>query len=364
MKLFQERLAHQWRTYIGLCKQHVDLTMMFYVVAFLGAASFYFVRETIIEGHFGMFAHLPELLLILVFFIYCMSLRPQTMTQEADLLFLLRSPLYSGMKRSAFMYSFVMHIVYQAVALSVLAILLVPLHHYTFATFVQLLVIGIALSLVATLLSVAIRSTYIRAVCYVVLLAVMTYCSVLSLLYTMLASVALIVGAVALYEWLVVRSNRYFMKLAERERAHQFRWQSRLFMVSAQLREVKPNWHSHKRPRTMKKLYGASPEGALQELLMKTLWRNSKYHAQFFQMLTLSLFGLYMLPEWAGYMLAVLLWVALLTFTEAVMDQLKEHKLFTLLPYTDTQWFTAYKNIKYKLTLPIPLLYLLLSIWI
>ncbi|OCS90711.1 hypothetical protein A6K76_01275 [Caryophanon latum] len=32
MSLFVERLKR--RTYIGLCKQHVDLTMMFYVVAF------------------------------------------------------------------------------------------------------------------------------------------------------------------------------------------------------------------------------------------------------------------------------------------------------------------------------------------
>lgn len=361
MMQFRLRFIRQWHAYKALYDQFFDVTMMLYTIVFVSAALFYFIRETIVEGHFGAFEAVPSSLLIVVLFIICMMFRPQSMTEDADRLFFIHAPSYVAMKRAAFYYSSCVHVLYIACATSIIAILLIPLHRWSWLMCMQLIVIGFALHYVSAYVSIVCQHPLFRRGMLLVVLLLVTVSATYMLMYTAIGSVAVIMMMLVLYERSVLRSNRYFSKLVTMQQKHRFRWQTRLFMISAQLRDAKPQWHTKKRPRTFTKSYANTANGALQELLLKSIWRNRTYQVNAFQMTGISIGALLLLPIWANYILALLLFVALLMFLEAVMMKLQQHPMFRIIVYTSEQWFYAYNNVKYRFALPFPVLYMIVT---
>lgn len=359
MTMFSSRLRRQWANYRLLYDQLFDWTIALYAAAFLIAASVYFIRETVLEGHYGLFAVLPEALYIVGVLFVAVVLRPQSMTEEADVLFWYRTKDYIKLKRAALYYSAVIHAIYVVLLITAVAIFLVPIYNVSLLTLIQLFITTMAVYVISAY-SIVRMKQWLYTLGMICIVLSSTAAFMLSPLYTAITAVVSIVSVLFAYERTVIQTNRYIAALVEQERAYKQRWQNRLFLVSPQLQQIKPHWHRKKRPFLFTKATVKTPEAALQQLLLKTIWRDTTYVSTLLRLIGISFLPALLLPAWVGYLLTIGCWLALLQFTESLVQKLREHHLFRLIHYNDAQWFQAFARFKYKLTLPVPFLLIIL----
>lgn len=355
MTMFTERLRRQWQRYKQLFDQLFDWTIALYTIAFFVAAAIYFIRETVLEGHLGLFAVIPVEIYIAVMLIVAAILRPQSMTEEADILFWHRTPMYKQLKRFAFYYSVMIHSFYIAAFIALISIVLFPVYNVSFIGLLQLFVLALSMYLLSAYTRLRFHIWLYRLLMIATVVAYTAF-FIINAFYAVLVSICIIIGMVVLYERTAIMTNRFIASMIAYEQAHQHRWQSRIFLVSPQLQQIKPHGHRKKRPRLFTKTIATTPEAALQQLLIKTIWRDTTYRWTLLRLVAISFLPAFFLPYWVGYLLAAACWFALLHFTQSLMQKLQEHHVFRIIHYTEDEWFYAHHHIKNKLTLPLPLL--------
>lgn len=359
MPLFVERLRRLWQSYYTLWSYMFDITIVLYLTAFAALFLFYFARETIFQGHYGIFNDIP--LSVILFVLLCMSsfFKWHNFSEQADSLFLMHTPTYTVLKRAATFYSLLLNSLYIALMTLITAIVLIGVHQLSWLDIGVIWLLLCAVHCMQQLLTIFIRRTWLRLCSQLALLM-----SVLFLYsYSTMTVIVLISSAIilyALYDRQVVQTNVFFQQLVIDEAELSLRWHTRLFNFNPDLRHLNMQYKNAKRPWTFKRLYSHTSTGALTEIFLKTLWRNRTYRLPYLQFLSIVFALIWLVPWWAGYLLIAFLVMGLFSYVDTLFTTLQEHRMFTVIHYDEAEWFAAKSRLKRWLALPIPIVYCLL----
>ena len=359
--MFKKRLFHQIQTTYRYWKSLIDWVTLFYLTVPTSILGFYFVRETILKGEYGLLNDLASGVIVLAMVVSTGLIQHRYFIDFADKLFFIQHPrAFNRVKLFAFFCSFVKNIV----LLTIIYTLMIP--YFTlvksFATW-QLIQLAIVLILALWLTELG-RYMHkkwkqiLLVVCVIPILVYSVYTSPSVIVWSSILLISLVIIVVKRF----ILSTRYFEKQAQLEFEASTKIQMMMIKMNPQFAQLKNDVFARKRPMLLKKLYAKSDVGAIVELSLKTIWRKKKYLLRVFQ-LTGVIAGLYvLLPKWTIIILLIILYIAVKQFAESVVYEVKESPFGAMFNIHKDVWEKAYKKLSHVLVIPPAVLFLCIVI--
>lgn len=165
-------------------------------------------------------------------------------------------------------------------------------------------------------------------------------------LFVVSLTATLIVASVFFYEKRHIRSNIYFDQQVNADREAYFRWQSRVFMVSAELKSMEPAKHTVKAPRFLKGRLFTKSNDAIAELMLKTLVRDKRYRWDYVRLVVVTIPLYFALPLWADMLLIIATYFMLNSWLGSVMNEIKAHTIFNVIHVREEAWNVSLQRLK------------------
>ena len=355
--MFKQRLLHQIQTSYRYWKSLIDWVTLFYLTVPTSIFCFYFVRETILKGEYGLLNDVGSGVIVLAMVASTGLFQHRYLIDFADKLFFIQhTHAFNRVKLLAFLFSFVKNLI----LLSITYVLMLP--YFTVVKgFADWQVVQLAMVLIiALLLSELSRYIYKKwkkifvIVCVIPVLVYSVYTSPFIIIWSSI----LLVSAIIIMVKRFILSTRYFEKQAQLEFEASTQIQMMMIKMNPQFAQLKNDVFARKRPMLLKMLYAKSDVGAIVELALKTIWRRKKYTLRVLQLTGIIAGLLVLFPKWAIILLLIIFYIAIKQFAESVVYEVKESPFGALFAIHKDVWEKGYKKLSRILLIPSTVLFL------
>lgn len=347
MTLFKARLEQQWKFHLKTFRSIADWTTYIYLIIPSTVFLFYLYKETILQGEYGFITYisLPFFIFLLLSIARIGYLR--TFIAVADRLFLMQhKSLFRKLKRHAFIYSIIIQCLYIIFCLLILSPVLLYYYHLTTLGIVQLACSMVLQFLICKFIDFKNIHKWIKFIIQLFITAMLAIIVLYTNLFVVGLTAALIAASVLYYEKWYIRSNIYFDQQVNAERAAYFRGQGRVFMVSSELKSMEPAKHTLKAPRFLKGRLFTKSNDAIAEFMLKTLIRDKRYRWGYVRLVVVTIALYFALPLWADVLLIITTYFMLNSWLNSVMNEIKEHAIFTVIQVKEEAWNVSLQRIK------------------
>lgn len=338
--LFQARRQLERRNNIKLLASTVDWTIALYIILPAAIISFFLYKDFDKDVETLWVAQVPLIIWILLLFFVTSMPTIRTYLQRADRLFLIQdNQQMIQLKRAGFTWTLLKHVCRITAFLILLAPIFIKVHHLTSLDLLMYLLLLFTASFCKKLLHLQIQIKWqqfcISVVVWVAGIALFLYASpvVIALICMILCIVSYMY-----YERQFVRSMKHFDQLVELDQVEFYKWQSTIFSTAPDLRSMLAP--KMKKPRFLwtnsKRMFSRS-DYFIEELLCKTMLRQSQYKWGYLRLLLTGLGLIIVVPVWAKFVLLILLFFGLRTYMKSILQQIFEHKIWTIFQVSEEQ---------------------------
>lgn len=359
--MFKQRLFHQIQTSYRYWKSLIDWVTLLYLTVPTSIFGFYFVRETILKGEYGLLNEFGSGVIVLAMVASMGLFHHRYFIEFADKLFFIQhTHAFNRVKLLAFLCSFVKNLFLLAIGYALMLPYFTVVKDFAVWQLVQLTMVLI-LALLLSELSHYIYKKWKKVfviVCVIPLLVYSVYTSPSVIVWTMISLIFVVFIIVKRF----ILSTRFFEKQAQLEFEASTKIQMMMIKMNPQFAQLKNDVFARKRPMLLKTLYAKSNVGAIVELSLKTIWRRKRYTLRVLQLTGVIAGLLVLFPNWAILILLIIFYIAIKQFAESVVYEVKESPFGAMFAIHKNVWEKGYKKLSRILLIPPTVLFLCIVI--
>ncbi|KOS68154.1 hypothetical protein AEA09_06020 [Lysinibacillus contaminans] len=340
VNLFQTRRKLERQNNVKLLASIVDWTIALYMILPGAIIGFFLYKDFVTDVETLWVAQVPLVIwMVLLFFITSMP-TIRTYLQRADRLFLIQdSRQMTQLKRAGFTWTLTKHLCRIVFFLALLVPIFIKVHHLTTLDLLIYLLLFFTASFCKNLVHLRIQIKWqqfcISFVVWVAGIALFLYVS--PVVIALICMVLCIVNYMY-YERHFVQSMKHFDQLVELDQVEFYKWQSTIFNTAPELRSMLAP--KMKKPRFLwtnsKRMFSHS-DYFIEELLCKTMLRQSQYKWGYLRLLFTGIGFIIVVPVWVKFVLLILLFFGLRTYMKSILQQTFEHKVWTIFQVSEEQ---------------------------
>ena len=340
VNLYQARRKLERQNNIKLLASIVDWTIALYMILPGAIISFFLYKDFVTDVQTLWVAKVPLVIWILLLFFVTSMPTIRTYLQRADRLFLIQdSQQMIQLKRAGFSWTLLKHVGRIAAFLTLLGPIFIKVHHLTTIDLLIYLLLLFTASFCKALVHLRIQTKWqqfcISFVIWAAGMALFFYGS--SIVIALICMILCIVSHMY-YKRNFVQSMKHFDQLVELDQVEFYKWQSTIFNTAPELRSmIAPKI---KKPRFLwtnsKRMFRRS-DYFIEELLCITMLRQSQYKWGYLRFLFTGIGLMIVVPVWAKFVLLFLLFFGLRTYMKSILQQILEHKVWTIFQVSEEQ---------------------------
>jgi len=360
MKLFQERCLRQWHGIARFVKQYVDGVMWVYILIAGLIACYALIAEIIVKHQYGILMGLPSNLLLFILLTLSSLFTSRLFIEEADKLFLLRNKnLYKKLKRSSYLYSILSNSIVFFVLYCLLFELFHSVHGFASIQMGQLFLGMLLTSLICDQLWIIWRK-WLRLFLHVLIVSLAVTSVIYANLYIMVVSLCMFIIIAAIVDRLLLSQHIHFERQLITEQSRAQKILTLILQVNPEMQGTKLIRFTKKSPKLFKLLYSHTPNGAVIELILKSMWRNHSHRVKLVQLVGIGITLLFILPLWGQFLVFLVILVAMLQFIDSLAIEIKNHPALKQLSFTLEHWLQAIRVVKIWLLTPVTFVLIIL----
>nr|WP_295972291.1 ABC transporter permease [uncultured Bacillus sp.] len=356
-QLFCKRLKEEWTYQWNIIKTVLDWTIILYlVIPTVVIGSFMYAEAwQSIELYWSSLIPFPLLLLVLLLLTASGNFR--TYLQEADLLYLLQQkPLLHGLKRYGLAWS--SFTIMTGTALIFVFILPILLQSYqlslpeVFHLYIALLAFRLLMITCKKIISRTLTKWLVYPLLFAAVFALLF--SVRPVLYGIVGFVCIIL--LYLYQLSqLTKTNRWFQREIEMEKAERIKYIKVILNFSNEVEKEKIS--TKKRPwilfpQSNRIFKTRSKENGLLELLLKSFLRSPLYLKSYYQMTTVTIVAIIILPLWLKWLVFIAFFFFISSWLKSIFNKMKKHSFFAVAPYKEELEDAVWPRFNRWITLP------------
>ncbi|MFJ7951870.1 ABC transporter permease [Lysinibacillus sp. NPDC096418] len=346
--LFHARRKIERRNNFKLIASIVDWTVALYIVIPGAIIGFFLYKDFATYVETLWVSQVPLVFWIVLLLLFTGMPTIRTYLQRADRLFLIQnSKQMIQLKRAGFTWTLTKHLCRIGVYLALLAPIFINVHNLTILDLLSYLLLLFTTSFCNALVDLQMQKKWqqfcISTAIRLVSLALFLYVS--PVMVAFICSILCIVSFMY-YERHFVQSIKHFDQLVELDQVEFYKWQSTVSKTSIELRSMlipkmkKPLllWTNSKR------MFSRS-DYFIEELVCKTMLRQSQYKWGYLRLLLTGLGLIIVTPVWTKFVLLTLLFFGLRSYIKSLLQQIFEHNVWTIFQVTEEQMHQARKRL-------------------
>lgn len=338
--LAQARRKLERQKNIKLLASIVDWTVALYIVIPGAIIGFFLYKDFATHVQTLWVAQVPLTIWIVLLFFATRMPTIRTYLQRADRLFLIQdSGQMIQLKQAGFTWSLTKHLCRMIICLALLAPIFIHVHHLTILDFFMYLLLLFTASFGNALVHLRIQSKWLQfCMSVVVWLAGIALFLYVPTVGTALICTILVIFSLMYYQRHYVLDIKHFEQLMELDQVEFYKWQSAIFNMAPELRsQLAPKT---KKPRLLwknsQRMFSRS-DYFVEEFVCKSILRNSQYRWGYLRFLLTGLGLILAVPTWTKFVLLALLFVAIRTYMQSIVQQTFEHKIWTIFQVSEEQ---------------------------
>ncbi|MEG0259704.1 MAG: ABC transporter permease [Lysinibacillus sp.] len=331
--LFKERFLLEWQRNKKLFASIFDWTVTVYIAIPALIISFFLYKDYALHVESLWIADLHLAIILLALFVFTSKLTIRTYLQRADRLFLVQQQnIMRSLKQAGLYCSLTKQLLLFCVFLSFLLPLFIKVHHFTILDVMSLWALLFVVSFSSALLKYRIKKTWLHFTLQLCISLLSIY------LFFYIPKIVLLVICASLYTFCLRSYNKHFIQQmkhfdeqVEQDQEVSYKWQRTVFQVAPELRsQLTPKM---KKPRFLlknsKHLVKRS-DYFVEELVCKTMLRNSHYKWGFLRFYSVGIGLTPLLPLWGKLIVVTMLYFALRSYMQSVLQEITKHKVWTI----------------------------------
>ncbi|PJO45591.1 ABC transporter permease [Lysinibacillus xylanilyticus] len=344
----------------------IDWTVALYVVVPAIIIGFFLYKDFILNISSSWVIHIPLVFIIVLLFLITRIETIRTYLQRADRLFLIQNRKQMvRLKRAGLYWSLSKHLILLSSALALLAPIFIIVHHVKIFELLILLLLLFTNNFTNVLLQLKLHK-WQQQVSNILMCILGTVCFLyVPVIITALIYLILLVYCTSYYNRHFVYSTKYFDQQVELDQAAFYKWQSLLFQIAPELRsQLVPKL---KKPRLLwknsKRMFRRS-DYFIEEIVCKTMLRQKQYLFGYLRFLSMGIGLTIIVPSWAKIIILVILYFTLRSMMQSVIQQIFEHKIWSIFQVTNEQMNAANSRLlKGFVNLPVLCVFVILVIF-
>ncbi|MFJ7735593.1 ABC transporter permease [Lysinibacillus sp. NPDC097287] len=338
--LFHARRKLERHNNFKLITSVIDWTVALYFVVPAAIISFFLYKDFATYVETLWVAQVPLIIWIMLLLLFTGMPTIRTYLQRADRLFLIQdSKQMIQLKRAGFTWTLTKHLCRIGVYLALLAPIFIKVHHLTILDLLSYLLLLFTASFYNALVNLRIQKKW-QQFCISVVVWLTSIALFLYVPPIVTASICLIlcIACLIYYNRHFGQSMKHFDQLVELDQVEFYKWQSTIFKTAPELRStLAPKM---KKPRILwrnsKRMFSRS-DYFIEELLCKTMLRQSQYKWGYLRLLLTGLGLILVTPVWAKFVLLTLLFFGLRTYIKSILQLTFEHNVWTIFQVSEEQ---------------------------
>ncbi|MFE3576444.1 ABC transporter permease [Lysinibacillus sp. NPDC059133] len=325
----------------------VDWTVALYVVVPAIVIGFFLYKDFILNISTSWVIHIPLVFIIVLLFLITRIETIRTYLQRADHLFLIQNRKQMvRLKQAGLYWSLSMHLILLGSGLALLAPIFIIVYHVTVLELLSLLLLLFTTNFMKVVLQLKLRK-WQQLVSNIFMCILGTICFLyVPTIITSLIYLILLVYCTSFYNKHYVYITKFFDQQVELDQAAFYKWQSLLFQIAPELRsQLVPTL---KKPRLLwknsKRMFRRS-DYFIEELVCKTMLRQKQYRLGYLRFLLSGIGLIIIVPAWAKMIILGILYFTLRSMMQSVIQQILEHKIWSIFQVSNEQFQTANKRL-------------------
>ncbi|MGE7692683.1 ABC transporter permease [Lysinibacillus sp. NPDC094177] len=317
----------------------IDWTVALYIVVPALVIGFFLYKDFILNISTSWVVHIPLALFIVLLLIITSIETIRTYLHRADRLFLIQNRKQMiRLKRSGLSWTLSKHLIFLVSAIALLAPIFIIVHHVTIVELLILLLLLFTTNFTNAVLQLRLRKwQQLLSKIFMCILGTASFLYV-PIIITALIYLILLVYSTSYYSRHFVYSTKYFDQQVELDQATFYKWQSLLFRITPELQsQLVPKL---KKPRLLwknsKRMFRRS-DYFIEELVCKTMLRQKQYRLGYLRFLLMGIGLIFIVPSWAKIIVLGILYFTLRSVMQSVIQQILEHKIWTIFHVSDEQ---------------------------
>lgn len=338
--LFQNRRKLERSNNIKLFVSIVDWTVALYIVVPSIIIGFFLYKDFAIHVETLWVAKIPLTMYIITLFFVTRIETIRTYLQRADRLFLIQnSKKMIQLKQAGLYWTLGKHLSLLIIVLALLSPIFIKVHHLSILGLLSFLMLLFTANFCNALLQLRLQQKWLQLLSkFVVWFIGITLFLYAPNMVTALICIIVFLFSILYYKRHFVLSMKHFDQQVELDQAAFYKWQSVIFQITPELKSLLiPKM---KKPmlflRNSKRIFSRS-EFFIEELVCKTMLRQKQYRWGYLRLLLMGIWLIVIVPLWAKFVLLVILYFALRTYMQSVIQYTFEHKIWTIFQVSKDQ---------------------------